>query len=86
MTNLTIELYNLTTIANNMSDTLCSYQSWDDDVSKSYQRFVDSVRASISNLEFTLKDIESAISSLNTIDINKQISAMSEFKAKLARL
>ena len=86
MSNLTIELYNLTVIANNMSDILCSYQSWDDDVSKSYQRFVDSIRSNISNLEFTLKDIESAISSLNSTDVNKQVSAMSEFKAKLARL
>ena len=86
MSNLTIELYNLIVVADNMSDILCSYQNWNDDVSKSYERFVDSLRSNMSNLEFTLKDIENAISSLISIDVNKQVSAMSEFKAKFARL
>ena len=57
---MTIELYNLTVRINNMSDVLCSYSDWNDEVSESYTRFVDSVRYIVSSLEFTLNQIEHA--------------------------
>ena len=86
MANMTIELYNLTVYINNMSDVLCSYSNWNDDVSKSYERFVDSVRSIVSSLDFTLNQIEGAIRNLDAMDTNKQESELSGYRAQLGSL
>ena len=86
MANMTIELYNLTVYINNMSDVLCSYSDWNDVVSKSYNRFVDSVRYIVSSLDFTLNQIEGAIRNLDAMDTNKQESELSGYRAQLGSL
>ena len=86
MANMTIELYNLTVRINNMSDVLCLYSDWNDEVSESYTRFVDSVRYIVSSLEFTLNQIEGAIRNLDAMDTSKQESELSSYRAQLGSL
>ena len=86
MAGLSIELGNLTAYEYTLSDILHEYDSWNDDVSRSYERYVDLIGQIISSLDFVLKEIEGAINNINHIDVNKQKSELSEYSSRLRRL
>ena len=86
MANLTIELSNLSSSIYNLNNILLDYDRWNDEVSRSYERYVGSIQTIVSNLEFTLSAIEGAINNLNAINVNRHKSELSEYSSKLRRL
>ena len=59
MANLTIELSNLSSSIYNLNNILLDYDRWNDEVSRSYERYVSSIQTIVSNLEFNFSSFES---------------------------
>lgn len=81
--NLKGDMYTVQSSLNKMTDILSGRNEWYDEVSKSYERYADYVRNSVSSMDFVITRIEGAIDYVKSINVNKHEADLKSYEAKL---
>lgn len=76
-------LYELERAESSMSDALTDCDGWNDDVNKSYQRYVDEIHRQMSSLSFMCEMASNAINNAAYVDVGKYKKELEEYAKKV---
>ncbi len=80
------QLYNLRRAHGVASEALDSAKKWQDDVQRSYKRFIDDTSYLIAQIENECRSAEGRISSAENINVKKHESELSSYESRLRRI